>query len=149
MSIPYDTFVGAFLNKISEFELLQLDDNNRTEIVDGYLIRAITAFRKNCKYDLFTTRDDASREFLVDVPSEDLDELVEIISEGMLVQWLKPYVYKQENLENLLNTRDFTTYSPASLLMRIGDAYKKAQSDYTQMIREYSYNHGDLTTLHL
>ena len=149
MSIPYDTFVGAFLNKISEFELLQLDDNNRTEIVDGYLIRAVTAFRKNCKYDLFTTHDDASREFLVDIPSEDLDELVEIISEGMLVQWLKPYVYQQELLQNVLNTRDFTQYSPAELLMRVGNAYKDAKASYTQMIREYSYNHADLSELHL
>lgn len=149
MSIPYDTFVGAFLNKISEFELLQLDVNNRTEIVDGYLVRAITAFRKNCKHNLFTTRDDESREFLVDIPDEDLDELVEIISEGMLVQWLKPYVYQQELLQNVLNTRDYTQYSPAELLMRVGNVYEKAQKDYTQMIREYSYNHGDLSDLHL
>ena len=67
----------------------------------------------------------------------------------MLVQWLKPYVYKQEILSNVLNSRDWTTYSPAEILMRVGNAYKKAQDDYTQMIREYSYNHGDLTGLHL
>lgn len=149
MSIPYDAFIGAFLNKISEFELLQLDDNSRTEIVDGYLRRAVIAFRKNCKYDLFSTADDGTREFLVDVPHSDLDELVEIISEGMVVQWLKPYVYQQELLQNVLNTRDFTQYSPAELLMRVGNAYAKAQKDYTQMIREYSYNHGDLSDLHI
>ena len=67
----------------------------------------------------------------------------------MLVQWLKPFVYKQELLENVLNTKDFTTYSPAELLMRVGNAYSKAQKDYTQKIREYSFNHGDLTDLHL
>jgi hypothetical protein len=149
MSIPYDIFIGAFLNKISEYELLQLEDNTRTEVVDGYLRRAVTAFKKNCKYDFFTTRDDDSREFLTDIPDEDLDELVDIISEGMLVQWLKPYVYQQELLQNVLNTRDFTQYSPAELLMRVGNAYAKAQKDYTQMIREYSYNHGDLTDLHI
>lgn len=149
MSIPYDTFIGAFLNKISEFELLQLDDNSRAEIVDGYLRRAVIAFRKNCKYDLFSTGDDSTREFLVDIPDSDLDELVEIISEGMVVQWLKPYVYQQELLQNVLNTRDFTQYSPAELLMRVGNAYAKAQKDYTQMIREYSYNHGDLSDLHI
>lgn len=149
MSIPYDIFIGAFLNKISEYELLQLEDNTRTEVVDGYLRRAVTAFKKNCKYDFFTTRDDDSREFLTDIQDEDLDELVDIISEGMLVQWLKPYVYQQELLQNVLNTRDFTQYSPAELLMRVGNAYAKAQKDYTQMIREYSYNHGDLTDLHI
>ena len=67
----------------------------------------------------------------------------------MLIQWMKPYVYKQDNLENVLNTRDFTTYSPAELLLRVGNAYAKAQKDYTQMIREYSYNHGDLKDLHI
>jgi hypothetical protein len=149
MSIPYDAFVGAFLNKISEFELLELDDNNRTEIVDGYLKRAVSAFRKNCKYDLFTTGDDAAREFIVDVSDDDMAELVDIVSEGMVVQWLKPYVYQQELLQNVLNTNDFTQYSPAELLMRVGNAYQKAQKDYTQMIREYSYNHGDLSDLHL
>jgi len=67
----------------------------------------------------------------------------------MVVQWLKPYVYKQELLENVLNTKDFSTYSPAELLLRVGNAYAKAQKDYLNMIREYSFNHGDLTDLHL
>lgn len=149
MCIPYDVFTGAFLNKISEFEFLQLDDNSRTEIVDGYRKRAVSAFKKNCKADLFTTGDEDERMYHVQVEEEDLDELVDIISEGMIVQWLKPYVYQQDLLQNLMNTRDYTLYSPAELLMRVGNAYAKAQKDFTQMIREYSYNHGDLSDLHL
>lgn len=149
MTISYDALTGAFLNKISEFELLQLDDNTRAEMIDGYRKRAVTAFRKNCKVDLFTTGDDEERVYNVDVEDTDADELIDIISEGMLVQWLKPFVYQQDLLQNLMNTRDYTLYSPAELLMRVGNAYKQAQKDYTQMIREYSYNHGDLTELHL
>lgn len=149
MGVPYDTFTLPFLSKVSEYGFLSLDDENRTAIVDGYMKRAIVAFRKNCKYDLFTTGDDENRLFTVEIPEDDLTELAEIISEGMVVQWLKPYLYKQEILENVLNTRDFTTYSPAELLLRVGNAYAKAQKDYTNMIREYSYNHGDLTELHI
>lgn len=149
MAIPYSAFTGAFLNKISEFELLKLDDNTRTEVIDGYRKRAVSAFRKNCRIDLFTTADDGERAYQVDVGDEDLDELVDIISEGMIIQWLKPYVYQQDLLQNILNTRDYTLYSPAELLMRVGNAYQKVQKDYTQMIREYSYNHGDLSDLHL
>lgn len=148
MKITYDAFANAFLSKITEFEFIQLSEENRTEILDGYLKRAVSAFKKNCKYDL-NMLDDIAREFTDDFAEEDIDELLEIISEGMLIQWLKPYVYKQELLENILNTRDFTTYSPAELLMRVGNAYAKAQKDYTQLIREYSYNHGDLSGLHL
>lgn len=149
MAIPYSAFTGAFLSKISEFELLQLDDNTRTEVIDGYRKRAVSSFKKNCRVDLFTTADEKERAYDVDVSDDDADELVEIISEGMVMQWLKPYVYQQDLLQNLMNTRDYSMYSPAELLMRVGNAYQKAQKDYTQMIREYSYNHGDLSELHL
>ena len=149
MSISYDFFTDAFLNKINEFELVELQDDFRTEVVDGYMKRAIAGFRKNCKYDLISSQDDVLREFIVDMSDDDMDELADIISEGMVVQWLKPYVYRQENLENVLNTRDYTMYSPAELLLRVGNAYKQASKDYIQMIREYSYNHGDLTDLHI
>lgn len=149
MSLSYDVLVGAFLSKIAEYDLTQFEPEDRDVIVDGYLRSAVAAFKKNCKYDLTSAANSKKRRFDIEIADDDLDELVDILSEGMLVQWMKPYVYKQENLENLLNTRDFTTYSPAELLMRVGNAYAKVQKDYTQMIREYSYNHGDLTVLHL
>lgn len=149
MSIPYDSFTGAFLSKVTEFELSDLTEEARQETVDGYMKRAISSFKKNCKYDLTSTSDDTLRKFDIEIDNDALDEIIDIISEGMVVQWLKPYIYKQELLENTLNTKDFTTYSPAELLLRVGNAYKQAQKDYTQMIREYSYNNGNLSELHL
>lgn len=148
MSTSYDVFTGAFLSKVSEYELTQLEEPVRTSLVDGYLKRAVNEFAKVCLYDL-TNKDDELREFSVDISDGDLDEIAEIISEGMVVQWLKPYLYRQEILENALSTRDFSTYSPAELLKRVGSTYEKAKRDYTQMVREYSYNHGDLSSLHL
>ena len=139
MSVPYDVFTDAFLSKITEYDFVNMRDFERNGLIDGYI----------CKYDLSTTGDDIIREFDVNIPDEDLDEIADIVSEGMLVQWMKPYTYKQESLESVLNTKDFTTYSPAELLMRIGNAYAAARKDFTNMMREYSYNHGDLTDLHL
>lgn len=149
MGVSYDVFTSAFLSKVAEYDFIKLDSYDRNSIVDGYMKKAIAAFKSINKYDLSTTGDDATREFNVDIKDEDIDELVDIISEGMLVQWMKPYLYRQENLENVLNTKDFTSYSPAELLLRIGNAYKAAQKDFTNMMREYSYVHGDLTDLHL
>lgn len=149
MSVPYDKFTEAFLAKITEYDFVNMKDFERNNLIDGYMKRAIAAFRHINLYDLSSTADDNIREFNVDIPAEDIDELVDIISEGMLVQWMKPYTYKQENLEMALNTRDFTTYSPAELLNRISNAYAKVQKDFVSMMREYSYNHGDLTDLYL
>ena len=149
MRISYDAFIGAFLAKITEFDFADMDDSQRTSIADGYMKRAVVQFQSNCLYNLAGNADDQNRVYQVDIPDAEVNEITEIVSEGMLVQWLKPYVYRQENLENVLNTRDFTTYSPAELLYRVGNAYAKAQSDYTQMIREYSFVHGNLKGLHL
>ena len=151
MTVPYDTFIGAFLAKITEYDLIELDDSEKTSIVDSYMKKALsnTTFKKVCTIDFFGGADDENREYTVDADEETMDELIDIVSDGMLIQWLKPYVYKQENLEQILTTRDYTMYSPAELLMRVGNAYAKAQKDYIQHIREYSYNHGDLTSLHL
>lgn len=148
MSISYDAIISAFLSKITEFEFIQLPEIDRKQILDDYMKRAASAFKKTCKYDL-SLFDDTVREYTDNFDESDVDELLDIISEGMLVQWMKPYLYKQELLESVLNTKDFTTYSPAELLLRVGNAYAKVQKDYTQMIREYSYNHGDLSELHL
>lgn len=149
MSVPYDKFTEAFLAKVTEFDFIKLSEYERNHLIDGYMKRAIAAFKKVCKYDLTTTADDMVREFDTDIEAEDLDEIVEIVSEGMLVQWMKPYTYKQENLESVLNTRDFTTYSPSELLLRISATYAAVRKDFTNMLREYSYNHGDLSSLHL
>ena len=149
MSVPYDKFTEAFLAKVTEFDFIKLSEYERNHLIDGYMKRAIAAFKKVCKYDLTTTADDMVREFDTDIEAEELDEIVEIVSEGMLVQWMKPYTYKQENLESVLNTRDFTTYSPSELLLRISATYAAVRKDFTNMMREYSYNHGDLSSLHL
>lgn len=149
MAVSYDVFVGAFLGKISEFDFAQLSDDDRDEVVQSYMKRAVVEFGPMCVYDLVGTANDEDEQYDVDIPDRDLDEIVNIVSEGMVVQWLKPFVYRQEILENVLNTRDFTQYSPAELLMRVGNAYTKSQQDFTQMMREYSYNHGDLTSLHI
>ena len=149
MSIPYDRFTCAFLAKITEYDFLDMNWTDRQDMIDGYMKAAVSAFRQTCAIDLATTGDDVEREYAVEVSEEDSEEIVDIVSEGMVVQWMKPFLYRQENLENLLNTRDFTLYSPANLLLRIGEAYRQAKKDYTQMIRDYSFHHGDLTVLHL
>lgn len=149
LSVSYDVFTDGFLNKITEYEFSELLSEVREEIIDGYMKRVISQFRKVCKYNLSTTGDDNTREFDIEIPDDDLYEIVDIVSEGMVEQWLKPYVFHQANLELVINTRDFSTYSPAELLKRTGETHAQAHKNFTNMLREYSYVHGDLTNLHL
>lgn len=149
MTVSYDVFTDAFLNKVTEYISYGLTKETNEAIVDGYMRRACSKFAKVCKYPI-SAGDNEQREFnFENISSSELDEIVDIVSDGMLVQWMKPYTYKQENLENLLNTVDHSAYSPAELLKQVTALYKQCRREFTNAIREYSYNHGDLTDLHL
>lgn len=149
MTVLYDRFTEAFLAKITEYELLKLPDGDRQALVDGYMKRACSAFSKICLYDI-AHGDDENREFHFDNATDDeAEEIIDIVSDGMVVQWLKQHWYKQENLSITMNTADFTHYSPAELTYRITNAYKMARRNFINAMREYSFRHGDLTVLHI
>ena len=154
MDVSYDVFIDSFLQKITEYELLEFEPQLRDKLVVGYMTRAIAELVPVCS-GYFTVDYDTDEQLVkIDTMGRSwshaaTDEFVNIVSEGMLVQWLKPYINRQENLETVVNTKDFSTYSPAELLNRIRERYRMAQKDYKQMVFEYTYAHGDLTRLHL
>lgn len=122
---------------------------DRDEIVDSYMRSAISAFKHVCIYDLVGTADDDRREFSIDIEPFDVEEIVDIVSEGMVEYFIKPYLYNQEVLQNALNTRDFTLYSPSGMLNALRSAHKDAHDNFIQKVREYSYDHRNLRSLHL
>ena len=147
MSVSFDEVIGAFLGKIIEFEFIKLSEDDRENIVSSYMKRAITEFHRLSGYDL--TVDDTLETISISSKDEDADELSDILSEGMVAQWMKQYLNHQELLQNVLNTADYSTYSPAELLLRVGGAYDRVHAEFVQMARDYSYHHGNLKDLYI
>ena len=149
MEVSYDVFTDAFLNKITEYRLPAMDMESRQAIVDGYMKRACSRFGEVCKYDIMSWDDD-DRSFNMDgITDGELFEIADIVSEGMLAQWMKPYVFMQKNLEMLLVTKDHSYHSQAELMHRMTTLYDLCERNFVNRMREYSYRHGDLTDLHL
>ena len=142
---PYKAFIDTFLDKISDYKLLNYEDYLVDELAVGYMKRVCTKFDKICQADL-SQQDDNEYAFLSD---EIDDEILDIVTDGMVVEWLRQYVNNSDNLENILNTKDFTMYSSKNLLAEIKSLYQDEQKAFTNSMREYSYNHGDLSNLHL
>ena len=142
---PYKAFIDTFLDKISDYKLLNYEDYLVDELAVGYIKRVCTKFDKICQADL-SQQDDNEYAFLSD---EIDDEIIDIVTDGMVVEWLRQYVNNSDNLENILNTKDFTMYSSKNLLAEIKSLYQDEQKAFTNSMREYSYNHGDLSNLHL
>ena len=142
---PYKAFIDTFLDKISDYKLLNYEDYLVDELAVGYMKRVCTKFDKICQADL-SQQDDNEYAFLSD---EIDDEIIDIVTDGMVVEWLRQYVNNSDNLENILNTKDFTMYSSKNLLAEIKSLYQDEQKAFTNSMQEYSYNHGDLSNLHL
>ena len=142
---PYKAFIDTFLDKISDYKLLNYEDYLVDELAVGYMKRVCTKFDKICQADL-SQQDDNEYAFLSD---EIDDEIIDIVTDGLVVEWLRQYVNNSDNLENILNTKDFTMYSSKNLLAEIKSLYQDEQKAFTNSMREYSYNHGDLSNLHL
>lgn len=142
---PYKAFIDTFLDKISDYKLLNYEDYLVDELAVGYMKRVCTKFDKICQADL-SQQDDNEYAFLSD---EIDDEIIDIVTDGMVVEWLRQYVNNSDNLENILNTKDFTMYSSKNLLAEVKSLYQDEQKAFTNSMREYSYNHGNLSNLHL
>ena len=100
---------------------------------------ACTKFAKVCKIDLYD-RDEDLKQFNQDLN----DEIIEILSENMLVEWLKPKVLFTDNLSNVLNTKDFSMYSPANMLKELRETLSYLKKNARALINNYSFAHSEV-----
>ena len=120
MATPYSDVFNVFLGKITDYDLPKFNDIDREDILEGYMVSACVKFNKVCLVDLYDRNND-SKQFNNDLD----DEIIDIITENMLVEWLKPKLLSTENLENALSTKDFSLFSPANLLGNIRETMKE------------------------
>ena len=146
MATSYDKFAKYFLYKIKEYSFAEMLPEVRIDMVDTYMRMAVSELEEICTTHNLAKRDECDRSFDEDIP----DIIVNIVSDGMVKFWLRQYVFNPHNLENYLNTRDFTlAASPANVLKEVRETYELMAKTFTQGMREYSYRTGDLTSLHM
>jgi hypothetical protein len=142
MATQYSDVYNTFLGKVTDYDLPKFEDTEKEDILYGYLKSACVNFKKVCKVDLYD-RNDTLEQFNNDLD----DEIIDIISELMLVEWLKPKVLSTENLKNCLSTKDFSLFSPANLLKEIRETLKECKQESRRLINNYSFAHADFTEL--
>lgn len=147
-----------FLDKITDPELLMLSENILDETLAALLRKAVARvqrdFLPSVDLSVLATEESFNEEtgktetVTIDAFEADLPyEVIDILTEWMVAYWLKPYVNNLENLRNNLNTKDFTSFSPANLLEKVGDRYTAARRYARSLSNEYSMVINDLTTL--
>lgn len=142
MATPYSKIIETFVGKVSDYDLPKFTDIEKETIIVGFMISACTKFARICKVDLYD-RDETLKQFNQNLD----DEIIEIITETMLVEWIKPKVLSSENLKNCLSTKDYSLFSPANLLKELRVTLDSLKKESKRLINNYSFAHADLTKL--
>lgn len=140
MATSFQKVYELFLSKISDYDWITLHEDDINDCMSDLLKQAIARFDRDCKVDL-SNNDGA--EFVEDLSIVEID----ILSEIMIENWLKPKLYNSELLRNRLSTKDFSQFSPANLLKAIKETYELSHRRSETEINRYTFATNDVRDL--
>lgn len=126
----YEVVYGRFLNQMTDFNLVELDDHTLNEMLKDWLHSAIVKTRTSS--DL-TARDDESEVFNNDL--SDLD--IELLAMGMKLAWLEQRINSTEYTNLFVAGKEEKFYAPANQLAELRALRDDIRLD---MKRLHSYN---------
>ena len=113
MATPYEKVYNRYLQKITDFNLMELDDYTLNDMLKGWLSSAIVNTRKR-EHDL-SLRDDEIQEF-----SEDLSELeIELLALGMKLAWIDQSLNSTELTLMMVGGKEEKYYAQANHLSEL------------------------------
>jgi hypothetical protein len=141
MATPYDSIYQSFLQKISDYSFLSMDDTTLKSNLFGYLKSSITKF-KRCKNNL-SQRDDISSQFYIDLT----DEEIEILSIYMMVEYLSPKLVTSDLIQQSLSAKDYNIYSQANHIKEIRTLRDTYKLEAEQAMVRYTLYNADLSDM--
>ena len=118
MATPYEKIYNRFTQKITDFNLTEVDDYSLDEMLKGWLTSAIVNVRKR-EHDL-SLRDDETQEFEADL--SDLE--IELLALGMKLAWIDQYLNSTENVLQFIGGKEEKYYSQANHISELRELRK-------------------------
>ena len=136
MATSYENIYGRFLNKVTDFNLVDMDDYSLSSMLQGWLTTAVVKSRK-CEHDL-SKRDDELQEF-----EEDLSDLeVELLSMGMVDAWLSQYLNSTENVLQFIGGKEEKYYSQANHIAELRALKDENLREMNRLHNYYTYTNN-------
>lgn len=129
----YGEIYERFAQKITDYKLLELSDNDVREMMHSWMVSAISKF-KRCKTDL-TNRNDELYRFNEDL----LDIEKEILAELMVGEWLAPQLNSVLYTSQFFGGKEEKFYSQANGLNSLKDLKETNRVNCLALMRDYGY----------
>ena len=136
MGTSYLEINERFLQKITDFNLPEVDDSELQMICKGYMNSAIAKFKK-IKSDL-SNRDDV----LLCFEDTLLDVEKEILALQMVCEWIEPQVNSTLLLSQMVGWKEDKFFAQANQLSALKTLRDSAEDRARMLRRDYSYQNS-------
>lgn len=142
MATTFEAIYNSFYSKVTDFDLADMLEDSASAFLFDLLKQAVARFNSNLGTAVFKMNDSESQ-FTADLTDLEID----IISEIMVENWLKPKLNNSELLRNRLSTKDFSQFSPANLLNAVRESFNLAHSRSESLVNKYTFMVNDVRDL--
>ena len=130
MATPVEKIFSRFLSQIEDESWLEIDEDVLEELMYDYLYKSIVEFNV-CKKDL--TIDLETNEIVSDLGEDE----VLILAFGMVIHYLTPKILREENLQQMVTSSDFSKLSNANMLDKLLKLRVQIRKDYQMYLHKY------------
>lgn len=136
MATPYSKIFKRFLQKITDFNLAEVDDYSFEEMMNGWLNSAAIRVRK-CQHDL-SKRDEEVQEF-----EENLSDLeIELLACGMVDSWLTPQLASTELTLQFIGGKEEKVYAQSSHIKELRELKESNLLEMNRLHNYYTYTNN-------
>jgi hypothetical protein len=136
MATPYEKIYDRFSQKITDFNLIEVDDYSLDKMLLGWLNSSIVNVRKR-EHNL-SLRNDEAQEF-----QEDLSDLeIELLALGMKLAWVDQYLNSTELVLQFVGGKEEKYYSQAAHISELRELRKDTLREMNSLHNYDTYING-------
>ena len=130
MATHVDEIFSRFLSQIEDESLLEIDEEILEELMYDYLCKSIVDFNV-CTKDLRINPQ--TNEIVSDLGEDE----AQILAFGMVIHYLTPKILREENLQQMVTSSDFSKLSNANMLDKLLKLRVQIRKDYQMYLHNY------------
>lgn len=143
MTSKYNDIYSCFLSKITDYKFVSLPADDAYELMNGWLHSAVSKpYIRRIFSSLALDDEVATITFeVLDAVDDNYDKeyAMEIISKGMVIEWLEPQVKSTLSVAQMFSGKEAKWYSEANHLKEIKGLLEDAKCEIRKIIRDHGY----------
>ena len=143
MTSSYEKIYSSFLSRVTDYSFVEVNEDDVIDLMNGWMKSVVSQpyvrrlfssilfddYEEVVEFELKTSVDD----------SADDDFVTEILSRGMVIEWLEPQVKSVVNIAQMFGGKEQKFYAQSAHMAELKDMLKTAKSELRRMICDYGY----------